>query len=569
MKPLLQVGGLSHSLGEKRLFRELEFTLNAGERTGLVGHNGSGKSTLLAILAGAIEPDAGVVTRGSRLQLASVEQFIPQHLTNLTLAAALAERLPEEERQNERHQVERLLASLGFAEAELSRRVRALSGGQQNRLMFARALIREPDLILFDEPTNHLDLATLQFFETCLDEMKPDFLLVSHDRAFLDAVTNKTLFLRDGRLHQFQLAYSEARRKLAELDAAAAARRAGEERQLARLQESAKRLATWGREHGNEKLSRRAKSMRKRINRLEENRTQLAAESGLKLSLELGGSRAKRMLEIAAREVTTPDGALLFKLDGLLLRPGDRLALLGHNGAGKTTLINRILACWRADDEEDFAAFSPQCSLGHYDQELQSIAPALTLTETLRRHCPQRNESECKNGLINAGFPYPRHDAQVRRLSGGERARLMFLIMRLNRPSLLLLDEPTNHLDIQGKEELETGLLEADATLLLTSHDRRFVARVANRFAMIHRRRLTEISRPENFYALPPPGRPETPATAKRAETPPESEDALLRRIIQLENLLSADLARKPKFRKPALQAAWREELERLNRRLG
>ena len=568
MTHLLQANQISFSRGARLLFRDLALTINAGDRIGLTGHNGSGKSSLLALLGGESEPDSGAVTRANCLRLQTVEQFIQEDLLELTLSEALAERLPADARQSEHYRVEKLLADLGFADREADFAVRDLSGGQHNRLMFARALICEPDLILFDEPTNHLDLATLQVFEKSLVGLKAAFLLVSHDRAFLDAVTRSTLFLRDQQLHHFRLPYSRARKKLEELDTAAEARRRQEEKQLAKLKVSAKRLAVWGKVYDNEKLAKKARNMEKRIDRMEEEKTPVTAGSGLKLSLELSSLRANRILLIENEEVRAPDGSLLFRIEKLMLRPGDRVALLGANGAGKTTLISRILQSWQAGETDAFATFNPRCTLGFYDQELQMLRPSLTLTEILHRHCPRESEYSCRAGLISAGFPYAEHNKEVRQLSGGEKARIMFLIIRLNQPALLILDEPTNHIDIQGREELEAQLLETGASLLITSHDRHFIEQVANRFVTIQKGELLELPSPLAFYASAPSPPHPTGRTEAAIPARVRSEDDLLARIIELEQLLSSDLARRQKFQKPKRQAAWREELAELNRQL-
>ena len=184
-------------MGTKTLFRELDLTINTNDRIGMVGHNGCGKSTLLSILEGALPPDAGDISRNKALHLETVEQFISPALLDLTLIEALVSKLPEEEKITSRYMAEQLLTQLGFSEHEHAFRVADLSGGQQNRLMFARAIITEPNVILFDEPTNHLDLSTLLIFENHLKSMRAAFLLISHDREFLDSVTNRTVFLRD------------------------------------------------------------------------------------------------------------------------------------------------------------------------------------------------------------------------------------------------------------------------------------------------------------------------------------------------------------------------------------
>jgi len=192
-------------MGTKTLFRELDMTINANDRIGLVGHNGSGKSTLLSILEGATSPDTGDISRNKALYLETVEQFISTSLLGLTLIEALVSKLPGGEKITNRYRAEQLLDQLGFSVDEHSFRVADLSGGQQNRLMFARAIITEPNVILLDEPTNHLDLSTLLIFENHLKSMRAAFLLISHDREFLDSVTNRTIFLRDERIYNFSI----------------------------------------------------------------------------------------------------------------------------------------------------------------------------------------------------------------------------------------------------------------------------------------------------------------------------------------------------------------------------
>jgi ATPase subunit of ABC transporter with duplicated ATPase domains len=210
-----------------------------------VGHNGAGQSSLLARLGGQAV-DGGEISCSNDLQLETVEQFMPEALLDLTLVAALTNKLASDERYFSAYKVARLLAQLGFVETEFDHRVRDISGGQQNRLMFARAIINGPNLVLFDEPTNHLDLGTLLFFEQFLQSFDAAFLLIFHDRQFLDAVTTSTVILRDERAYHFALPCSAAWQRLLERDVAGAARRKEEEKSLKSLKTSQKRMAEWG-----------------------------------------------------------------------------------------------------------------------------------------------------------------------------------------------------------------------------------------------------------------------------------------------------------------------------------
>lgn len=586
MSTLLTCHQLTHSVGTKTLFRDISLAVAGGDRIGLSGHNGCGKSTLLGLLAGSVPPEAGEIARRQGLRLAMVEQFLPPEVGGQSLRAAVLAQIPAGEREAEGFRADVVLGSLGFHGEQLDLAVGDLSGGQLNRLMLARALVGEPDLLLLDEPSNHMDLATLALLERYLgEEIGCAFLLVSHDRALLDAVTNRTLILRDERLYAFDLPYSAAREALAEMDIAAAATRADEEKKIAALKASARRLAVWGRVYDNEKLARKAKSMEKRLARLEQARTFVSRGSGLSLTLDSRGMRSNRMLRIGDLTVT-PRGAPevpLFHIDELVIRPGDRVALLGANGCGKTSLLSAVVA-GSADGTRPEIRFSPQAELGYYDQELKEVESrggGLTMLDFLRATTTAQ-ETGIRNGLINAGFAYLDHERPVSALSGGERARLMFLRLRLNRPNFLIMDEPTNHIDIDGREELEAQLAEADATLLMTSHDRRFIDNVATRFLLVAEGRLREIADPEPFYESSLAGGAEASGSSSRREGdagPPldpdlepapgaADEEAVLERIVELETLLAADEARKAKFQKPKLQAAWRAELAVLMRRL-
>ncbi len=168
------------------------------------------------------------------------------------------------------------------------------------------------------------------------------------------------------------------------------------------------------------------------------------------------------MLHIEQQDIAAPNGKPLFHIEDLMIRPGERVALLGHNGVGKTTLINLIMNKYQHNKDGDVVKFNPQCDIGYYDQELQLLNPALGLMETLRENC-DGPDSGHKASLIKAGFPFKDLDKKVGVLSGGEKARIMFLIIKLNQPNFLILDEPTNHIDIQGKEELEEQILESNA----------------------------------------------------------------------------------------------------------
>jgi ATPase subunit of ABC transporter with duplicated ATPase domains len=565
MATLLQMLKVTHRAADALLFDAIDLTIGDRDRIGLVGHNGSGKSTLLDLLYGARVPDGGEITRARAVRVGRVEQFLDPAVARLNLIEAVMHQ--DSEVDIARWRAEALLDELGFPAHVLRAPVGTLSGGQQNRLMFARAVAQEPDLLLLDEPTNHLDLATLRVFERFLGAYRGALVLVSHDRTFLNAVTLSTAVLRDARLYRFDTPYGSAIGELEHHDEAASRARAAEERRIEALRASARRLATWGKVYDNEGLAKRAKNMEKRVERLEGERTFVSAGSGLELHVELSAIRSKEVVRIEDLAVTPGGnpGATLFAVDHLLIRPGERLALLGANGAGKSSLIRMLTRACRGDSIAGIRV-SDQTRLGYYDQELDETVSDGGMAEFVVERSPV-GDQVVRSRLIAAGFPYKDHGKSMRVLSGGEQARVLFVVLSLNRPSFLVLDEPTNHIDMQGRVDLERELLASGAAMFITSHDRRFLDAITQRYLVIQDGALLELADPSAFYDAPEPIPRQSLAPSRPATAVEQTEDLLVR-IVELEALIAADRARKQKFQKPAMQAAWAEELAALYRRL-
>ncbi|CCJ75985.1 ABC-F family ATP-binding cassette domain-containing protein [Cronobacter muytjensii] len=555
------------------VLNSVSFTLKKGDRIGLIGHNGCGKSTLLKALDDTISPAEGVVTRAARCLLARVEQHLPGMLHHQTLLEALLARLPETERESHAWRAQALLASMGFAESAWTLTAGSLSGGQHTRLLLARALIVSPDLLLLDEPGNHLDLPTLLWLEQFLSRWNGSFILVSHDSALLDSVTNRTWVLRDGQLHTFDLPCTAARAALSARDDSDALRRKTEQKEIDRVTASAKRLATWGQVYDNEDLARKAKQMEKQVTRLKEEQTELAQGSRWQLTLAGDALAADRLLEMENLAVSAAPGTpTLFTLPLARIKSGDRVALLGYNGCGKSSLLRLLWRQWQAQAATPGVTFHQRVSLGYYDQSLYQLPDDATLLEALSPFAPELQTR--KLALISAGFPWARHGQQVRTLSGGERSRLLFVGLSLARYSLLMLDEPTNHLDMEGKEALAQTLQTFEGGLLLVTHDRTLLEASCNRFWLVEDGVLSEWHNMEALLARlrkAPAATEAAPANATPAlETPePEHDTHLLERLVELEARLTADLARKPRHQKPALQAQWRQEIAHISAALG
>ncbi|ANR77412.1 ABC transporter [Kosakonia sacchari] len=550
------------------LFSDLSFTLKKGDRLGLIGDNGCGKSTLLKVLDGSLSPLSGNVTVANQCLLARVEQHLPDALLSMTLLDAVLAQLPLTERDSQRWRGESLLASMGLSPQEIALTAATLSGGQHTRLLLARALIREPDLLLLDEPGNHLDLPTLLWLEQFLQSWSGSFVMVSHDAALLDAVTNGSWILRDHTLHYFALPCSAARQALEARDESDALRHKAEQKEIDRVTASAKRLATWGRVYDNEDLARKAKQMERQVERLKESQTELTEGSQWRLALHGEELRADRLLEMEQLAVPPAPGLPdLFQVPIARLKSGDRVAIVGRNGCGKSSLLRLI---WRAYQRESTSGLRlhPRLNAGYYDQTLHQLPDDATLFDALEPFAPTPQDR--KMALISAGFAWARHGQRVATLSGGERSRLLFVGLSLARFNLLMLDEPTNHLDMAGKEALAQTLQQFSGGVLLVSHDRALISSSCNRFWLVENGKLSEWHDAEAvFERLRESVRHEqaTPV-ALNAAAEPEDIDALLERLIKLETQLAEDLARKAKHQKPQLQAQWREEIARLQQRL-
>ncbi|MEJ2358734.1 MAG: ABC-F family ATP-binding cassette domain-containing protein [Deinococcales bacterium] len=487
--------------GDQVVLEDATLELRDGSRTALIGRNGAGKTTVLRLLMRLEVPDKGSVYRGAEVTAALLEQdpTFDDHATvgdvaeeafaDLERMQAGLEELevaglhdPERyarwERLHEtferrggyarRARRDAVLDALGFRGRE-GQAVRQLSGGERTRLGLARLLMAQPDVLLLDEPTNHLDIDMRGWLEGYLGRYPGAALIVSHDRAFLDGACDRTAEVGRGRLQVGDDAPTAFRAARAEERRIQEATRANQEKEHARLETAAAQMKQWAGQ--NAKLHRRAKAMERRVERYA--RGMVDAPEGPERTTRFGfDCDPSGEIVLSARHLTKRFERTLFEDVSLELRQGQRIALVGPNGAGKTTFLRLLLGEAASDDPRAEVRTGARVRLGYYDQDLRGVDPDATLIEEMIRMV---GDVEAHNLLGRFLFPFDAQYKRVRDLSGGERARLALLKLTLGRYNLLVLDEPTNHLDLEMIEALEGALRAYQGTLLLVSHDRRFL----------------------------------------------------------------------------------------------
>ncbi|WP_315837595.1 ABC-F family ATP-binding cassette domain-containing protein [Bradyrhizobium prioriisuperbiae] len=486
------------------LFVNLNLVVGTGDRLGIVAANGRGKSTLLHCLTGEIDPTTGNITRSRGLRIGHVAQEVPTTLRELRLDDMVRRALPAEQVQTEGWRADVVLDALEVPHELRARPLSRLSGGWQRLALLAHAWASEPDMLLLDEPTNHLDLGKITQLEDWLATLPADVPVVicSHDRAFLDATTNRTLFLRPEHSQVFALPYSPARTALAETDAADERRYQRDVKTAQQLRRQAAKLNNIAINSGSDLLTVKTKQLKQRASRLEEAaRPAHRDRSAGAIRLANRGTHAKILITLDDVAVNTPDGTLLFKTGKQWICRGDRIVVLGRNGCGKTRLVNLIRgAIHEPQTSSPSLKVTPSVVLGFSDQGPLELADDETPRAAICRRFDV-GEQRARALLAGAGVEVEQQSHLIGTLSGGQKARLAMLTLRLTNPNFYLLDEPTNHLDIEGQEALETELMDHQASCLLVSHDRSFVRTVGNRFWLIEKRRLREIDGPEDFFA--------------------------------------------------------------------
>lgn len=515
----LSVSDVSLSFGTDVILKNISFSINDGDRLGIIGVNGAGKTSLLRVISGVYTPDSGSVFLQKGHTLGVLEQNpdledLPSGMTSLeymyTAFASLIElegRIADTERQiaalsdeglhddavrlsgtldelnrkfaegggmEFRSRCRGMLARLGFEESLLSKDIRSLSGGQFTRLALARLLAIEPDVLMLDEPTNHLDIDALGWLEGFISSYKKTVVIISHDRYFLDRTTSKTLQI----LHKCAKLYNgnySASKAQQEADAASLEHRYKEQqKQIAKI----KANIEFQRRCGQENNFVTIRSKEKQLERMEKIELGPRAPRDIRLSF-LSEEQSAGDVLTAQNLCFSYNGEPLIEKLSFLIRRYERVMFLGKNGTGKSTLMKLINSQMKPTGGKLTLGYN--IKIGYYDQQISGLCETNTVFDEMRAEYPNKTDLELRETLALFLFGQDDITKPISALSGGERARVVLAKLILKKVNLLILDEPTNHLDIGSAEALENALLAFDGTIIAVSHDRYFINRIATR----------------------------------------------------------------------------------------
>ena len=512
---IVALNNIEKNFGRRVIFDQLNFTIDRGERVGLIGDNGSGKSTLFRVITGQMPVDDGEIIIASTARVGHLPQDPVFEAGNTVMDEAelafaklhdLSHQLRElehgmanlagdeldkvlkkyQDTQHDfelaggyswQHRVEAMLAGVGLAPATWEQNVATLSGGQRSRLALAKLLIEPCDLLLLDEPTNHLDLAAIAWLEEFLAEYSGAVLIISHDRYLLDRLATRIVWLTGAKLKSYPGNYSAfvEQRQIQELSQ----QRAYEEQQedIAKQQEFIRRFGAGQR-------AREAKGRNKRLQRLltsDEMIQSVQNAASIRMPLKVDRRAGDRVLRV--KELTKSYGERTLWADvSLEVGRGERIGILGPNASGKTTFLETLLG--RGEQDSGEIQWGASLKIGYYDQRLGEFNPEHTVTEEVRGK-RDVSDADLRSVLALMLFRGDDVDKQIKLLSGGERARVAIGRILVDRPNVLIMDEPTNHLDINSCEALERALGDFPGTIICVSHDRYFLDRVAERLLVL------------------------------------------------------------------------------------
>ena len=531
---ILSCRHLTKSFGIDEILRDVTFNINEGDKVGLIGPNGEGKSTLFKILTKQLDYDSGELfldknkTLGylsQNLSLDSENTIYDEMLSVFSSLTELEDKIKTlEEKLNEpydaskeeyhnklikdytlsqelyenrggytfRGEISRVLKGLGFLEEDFNNQIINLSGGQKTRLALCKLLLRKPDLLLLDEPTNHLDLEAIEWLEEYLNGYKGTVFVISHDRFFLDSVTNTTFELIGGKIHCYNASYTkflELRKK--DIEARLKAYNL-QQAEIKRQEEIIEKFRSFNRE----KSVRAAESRQKALDKMDRLEAPEVIKEASKISFETLVKSGNDVLHI--ENLKKSYDSLLFENVNLDLKRGEKVALIGENGRGKTTLFKIIMGMLKQDSGS--VSLGKNVFTGYYDQEQSNLNLHKTIIDEVWDDFPNLTTTEIRNYLASFLFTGDDVFKEISLLSGGEKCKINLLKLMLSKANLLLLDEPTNHLDIMSREALEDAILSYDGTLIVISHDRYFLNKVINKIVELQENGLKTYLGNYNYY---------------------------------------------------------------------
>lgn len=529
--PALSVRNLTMTFVERNLFTDVSFDIESNDKVGFIGANGVGKTTLFRILNGEISPASGTIAFEKNTKVGYMEQHacnnpridvynellsvfdylkdMEQEIADITTAIDnRSENLDElVERQTQliesyenlggltyKSRTRSALLGLGFSEADFEMPVGNLSGGQRSKLCLAKLLLSRSNMLLLDEPTNHLDIGSVNWLEGFLRDFKGSMIIISHDRYFLDSVTNKTIELEHCRTMCYKGSYSEFIKKKEAYNESLKNKYENDLKEIKRIEGIVEQQKRWGREHN----FITAASKQKEADRI---KAQLVTPDSeletMHMRFEPKCESGNDVLMCRGLEKSFDDKHLFKNVD-IHIRKGERVFILGGNGCGKTTLF-RILTgkCPQDRGEYDYGA---NVMVGYFDQMQQNLDLSKTAIDEVWDAFPNMTQTEVRSAMASFLFRGDEVFKPLSKMSGGERARISLLKLMLKGSNFLLLDEPTNHLDASSREELEKTLREYRGTLLIISHDRYFINKLADRVLVLSENGVKEYLGNYDYY---------------------------------------------------------------------
>ena len=513
---ILSCKDICKSYGIRDVLKDITFSINEGDKVGIIGANGEGKSTLFKIITKEISQDSGEIfidknkTLGylsQNLALDSDKNIYEETLSVFDELLNIEERLssleikmnePYDENNASYHdklikdyttlqdiyshkggyiykgEISRVLKGLGFTEDDFYKSINTLSGGQKTRVALCKLLLRKPDIILLDEPTNHLDLEAISWLEDYMKNYKGTVLVISHDRFFLDSVTTSTFEVIAGKVECYNVPYSkfiDLRKKNYEAKLKAYNLQQAE---IKRQEAIIEKFRSFNRE----KSIRAAESREKALEKMERIEAPTHEKEGSKIKFEASIKSGYDVLHIENMNKSYGEKTLFTNLN-IDLKRGEKVSLIGENGRGKTTLFKIIMDKVQAD--KGVKVLGTNVNVGYYDQEQSDLNLDKTILDEVWDEFPNLTTSKLRSYLASFLFTGDDVFKVINTLSGGEKCRINLLKLMLSKSNLLLLDEPTNHLDIISREALEDAILEYDGTLMVISHDRYFLNKVIGR----------------------------------------------------------------------------------------